>query len=174
MKSFRELLRRYPQGLTGWLLHARDRHTVAKLRNPIDTTSRDSPLGQHDQIKVVPSKNAPTRTLLFVPRYDVQWRNCGPHDPVTSMKHPQLLDELAFLTRVVSPPRVVVRVGESCRLGLRGCQELTRHMGCPHESGWAKRTAPTRFRRRPSSATARARVPPAASPGHRLDVAPAG
>jgi hypothetical protein len=43
VKSFRELLRRYPQGLTGWLIHARDRHTVAKLSNPIYTTPGDPP-----------------------------------------------------------------------------------------------------------------------------------
>ena len=43
VKSFREFFCRYSQSLTRWFLHARDRHTVTELRNPIYTTSRDSP-----------------------------------------------------------------------------------------------------------------------------------
>src|SRR6185503_11152015 len=46
-ESFREFLGRYSQSLTRWFLHARDRHTVTMLRNPIYTTPGDSPWRHH-------------------------------------------------------------------------------------------------------------------------------
>jgi hypothetical protein len=46
VKSSREFLCQYSQSLTRWFLHARDRHTVTELRNPIYTISRDSPLSE--------------------------------------------------------------------------------------------------------------------------------